>query len=84
MLTEAQSDIILPQLDVPTRLREFTTHGGNKYVQYMNHIGWFPEGMFTKLLSSADYPFDQSSDRVIARKHSWRVAAALATLIFEQ
>ena len=52
----------------------------------MDHIGWSQDGVFTKLLRSADYNFCQGAERprLVAQTYYWRVAPALAILLFEQ
>ena len=65
--------------------RNLTSLGGERYVEYMNQIGWSREGMFYDFLSSSDYPFSQNDEgRMTARGGYGRVAHALAVQIFEQ
>ena len=57
---------------------------GYRYVEHMNNLGWPQDGVFTEFLSSADYTFRYDAERLVAIRWEWRVAPALALLIFEQ
>ena len=81
-----QAEENVQSLELPKRLRRFTSHGSYKYIHHMDYIGWSQDGVFTKLLCSADYNFCQGAERprLVAQTHYWRVAPALAILLFEQ